>query len=297
MSENRQQALARSRQEVDLAAWNLGDGERRETQFDLLRDDFNLWFDVALRRGGLSTDPAAATWRALDAGCGRGQYAREIVARYPGTSVTGFDVDADSIAGAGRQGADGPALRFLVHDGRDPLPAGVTGEGFDVVLAWLVLLWVPDKPALLRSLAAALKPGGVILLANLPDGFFQHPHPVVARMFAAGSEALRREGGFGVAERLEADLRLAGFESITSVRPRFTVGGATAQGQRWWRHWLASLAVARRAVVDVHGLMPGDEFDRHVGTLSAQSLIDQPGHFDHLYTVARRAGGAAVPAH
>jgi SAM-dependent methyltransferase len=288
MSENRH-ALALSRPEVDLAAWSLADRERRETQFDLLRDDFNLWFDLTLRHGGLATDPAAATWRMLDAGCGRGQYAYEIAARYPRAAVTAYDVDAGSIAGA-KAGADaaGGGPRFLVHDGREPLPADVVGGGFDVVLAWLILLWVPDKPALLRGLAAATRPGGVILLANLPDGFFQHPHPVAARMFATGSEALAREGGFGVADRLDADLRRAGFETIATVRPRFTVGGATAIGQRWWRHWVASLAVARRAVVDVHGLMSGEEFDGHVRTLSGQSMIDQAGHFDHLYTVARR---------
>lgn len=288
MSEDRHTALAFSQPEVDLQAWSLGDSERRATQFDLLRDDFNLWFDMALRRGGLATDPAAARWRALDVGCGRGQYAREIVARYPGVTVTGFDVHADSIADAVRQHAACPGLRFLVHDGREPLPPDVAGDGFDVVLAWLVLLWVPDKAAMLRCLASALRPGGVILLANLPEGFFQHPHPVVDRMFSTGTEALRREGGFDVPDRLEADLRQAGFEAITSVRPRFPVGGATAQGQRWWRHWLASLTVARRAVVEVHRLMDGEEFDRNLDALSAQSLVDQQGHFDHLYTVARR---------
>src|SRR5256885_481076 len=116
MSEDRQSALALSQPEVDLQAWSLGDRERRATQFDLLRDDFNLWFDAALRRGGLATDPAAARWRALDAGCGRGQYAGEIVGRYPRVTVTGFDVHAESIADAARQAAASPGLRFLVHD-------------------------------------------------------------------------------------------------------------------------------------------------------------------------------------
>src|SRR5689334_4088908 len=189
---------AYSQPDVHLSAWNLADRDRRETQFDLLRDDFNLWFDEALRRGGLDTDPSSAAWRALDVGCGRGQYAREIVARYPGVRVTAFDLDADSVADAAAR-FGGPNLRFAIHDARQPLPADLAGDGFDVVVAWMVLLWVPDKVTMLRHVAAALRPGGVVLLGNVPRGFFQHPHPTVDRLFTAGQEALRREGGFEVA--------------------------------------------------------------------------------------------------
>ncbi|HXM54048.1 MAG TPA: class I SAM-dependent methyltransferase [Candidatus Dormibacteraeota bacterium] len=285
MSERMESAHAYSQSEVHLSAWNLADRDRRETQFDLLRDDFNLWFDEAVRRGGLDTHPATAAWRALDVGCGRGQFAREILARYPGAHVTAFDLDADQVADAAAR-FGGPRLRFAIHDACQPLPADLAGDGFDVVVAWMVLLWVPDKVAMLRHLAAALRPGGVVLLGNVPRGFFQHPHPTVSRLFTAGQEALRRDGAVEFTDQLDGHLREVGLEPLASVRPRFPVGGATAWGQRWWRHWLAALTVARPAIVDVHRLMDGEEFDGNLRALAPQSMVDQPGHFDHLYTLA-----------
>jgi SAM-dependent methyltransferase len=282
------QPMALSEPATDLSAWSLSDRQRLEAQFGLLRDDFNLWFDRALRHGGLVTDPARAAWRALDAGCGRGQYTREIAARYPGSTVVGFDADPESIADAARAGAARP--RFHVHDATRPLPAAAVPDGgFDVVVAWLVLMWVPDKAAMLRELATVMRPGGVLLLANMPDDWFQHSHPALARMLGAGAEALRLAGA-GLQGQLDVHLREAGFEAITTVRPRFPIGGATAWGRRWWVHWLRTLVAARRAVVDVHGLMDGDEFDRTAELLASQSMIDHDGHFDHLYTVARRIG-------
>ncbi len=57
----------------------------------------------------------------------------------------------------------------------------------------------------------------------------------------------RRAGGpsgLGLRERLDTDLREAGFEAITHVLPRHAVGGATAEGQRWLSLWLSSLIAA-----------------------------------------------------
>jgi hypothetical protein len=51
-------------------AFERGADERRrlEYQFELLSEDFDLWFDAALRRAGLEVDAARADWTVLDAG-------------------------------------------------------------------------------------------------------------------------------------------------------------------------------------------------------------------------------------
>src|SRR2546430_7462097 len=180
MQERMGSANAHSRPDVHLSAWNLGDRDRRETPFDLLREDFTLWFDEALRRGGLDADPASAAWRALDVRCGRGQFAREIAARYPGVHLTAFDPAADQLAdAAGRFG--GPRLRFAIHDACQPLPAELAGGGLDVPLAGVGLPWVADQGTILPQLAAGLKPGGGVLPGHGPQGLFPHPKPTVGR--------------------------------------------------------------------------------------------------------------------
>jgi L-2-hydroxyglutarate oxidase LhgO len=49
---------------------------------------------------------------------------------------------------------------------------------------------------------------------------------------------------------------------------------------------IAGLWSPATGIVDVHGLMDGEEFDGNVRALAPQSMVDQLGHFDHLYTVA-----------
>ena len=98
-------------------AFERGVDERRrlEYQFELLREDFDLWFDAALRLAGLRLDPAGATWSVLDAGCGEGLFTHEIAHRYPRARVVGFDVDARAVAVAGQRCARQPNVALSVH--------------------------------------------------------------------------------------------------------------------------------------------------------------------------------------
>src|SRR5262249_42841493 len=49
---------------------NAGERQRLVNQFHLLCEDFDRWFDEALRISGLSTESGRAAWSALDLGCG-----------------------------------------------------------------------------------------------------------------------------------------------------------------------------------------------------------------------------------
>lgn len=99
----------------------------------------------------------------LDVGCGGGLLC-EPLARL-GALVTGLDPAAANIA---------VAKRHAAHSG---IPVGyrsetvesvvARGERFDVVLAMEVVEHVTDVPAFVRACGAAVKPGGILVMATL----------------------------------------------------------------------------------------------------------------------------------
>ena len=87
----------------------------------------------------------------LDVCCGIGGPGR-FIARELGCDYLGVDADASAVAGARERARD---LRFEVAQ-VPPLPPGT----FDVVLLLETMLAFRDKDALVREIAAALRPGG-----------------------------------------------------------------------------------------------------------------------------------------
>ncbi|MFF2040480.1 class I SAM-dependent methyltransferase [Kitasatospora sp. NPDC058170] len=103
-----------------------------------------------------------------EVGAGAGSVAR-LLARLVGPegSVTATDLDPTRLTGstesAGSAGEAGPAaeVRVLRHDVRhEPPPGGP----FDLIHARLLLLHLPERRAVLATLAGALRPGGVLLV-------------------------------------------------------------------------------------------------------------------------------------
>lgn len=267
---------------------NLDDRQRLAQQFVLLREDFNLWFDQALRLGRLSADLRGPDWSVLDAGCGEGQYAHEIVRRYPHARLTGFDADPAAAAAAASAAPAGTRTRFVVHDARQPLPADVVPEGgFQAAVAWMVLLYLPDKLAALAHLAAALAPGGVLMLGNVPDEPLHWDHPDARAILDTSRAALERLGMTGMEHALEPLLQQAGFTDITTAVLRYPLGGATSYGHRWHAYALSSFAAGRLLLSHVD-LMDPAEYDQHVQALVNAPILDQSGELRFLVTLARR---------
>jgi len=269
---------------------NLDERQRLRYQFSLLREDINLWFDAALRLGGLSTDPDQADWSVLDVGCGEGHLALEVARRYPRARVVGIDADATAIAAASASVTTGANVRFLVHDTRHPIPDDVVPDGgFDAAVAWMVLLYLPDRHGALTNLAAALARGGVLLLGNIPDQPMDVDHPSAVAIATAGQQALQRVGMIGLEHDLGPLLRQAGFADVTTVVPRYLVGGATISGQRWYALAVANIRAGKRLVVDACRLMDSTDYDRHLDQLIHAPALDQSGEARFLFTLARRA--------
>lgn len=97
--------------------------------------------------------------RVLDAGCGPGLYAEELVGR--GAAVVGFGQSADMVALARHRV---PASDFRVHDLAEPLD-WLPDDAFDTIVLALVLQHVDDRVAALRELHRVLVPGGIAVVS------------------------------------------------------------------------------------------------------------------------------------
>lgn len=113
-------------------------------------------------RSILETAGVGRGMRVLDLGSGAGDVSF-VAAELVGSagSVVGVDQSPDSVAKAtARAGDRGLSnVRFVVGDIHDPAPDGP----FDAVVGRLVLMYVPDPAAVLRTQAAVLRPGGVMV--------------------------------------------------------------------------------------------------------------------------------------
>ena len=108
---------------------------------------------------------------ALDIGCGEGRFCR-IMQQY-GLSTVGIDPTETLIDRARQRDPHGDyrvahAETFDAH-----------AQTFDLVVSYLSLIDIPDAAAAIAKMAAALRPGGTLLIANLtslntagqPDGW------------------------------------------------------------------------------------------------------------------------------
>jgi SAM-dependent methyltransferase len=160
--------------------------------------------------------------RVLDAGCGDGLLALALAKRHPAWSLTGVDLREDLLTGARERAVSRglPNVRFVPGNLEEPLPE----SDFDVVLAVECLEEIPGDRRALRTMSAALVPGG-LLVAHVPERNWK---PVLPGSSATWREQVRQ--GY-TAEELEAALREAGLEDV-QVRPTYRGLATAAQDVR-----------------------------------------------------------------
>jgi SAM-dependent methyltransferase len=95
---------------------------------------------------------------ALDVGCGEGRFCRMLAAE--GIATTGIDPTAALIAQAQALQPEGD---YRVA-GAEAM--GVPPGSFDLVVSYVSLVDIPDLDAAVAQMAAALTPGGTLLIAN-----------------------------------------------------------------------------------------------------------------------------------
>jgi len=141
----------------------------RQPQYEAFADEFlehardglfNAYYD---RPACLALLGDVAGKRVLDAACGPGLYAAELVRR--GARVIGFDQSPRMVEICRERVRPG---EFRVHDLADPigwLPDGCV----DLALCALAIEYVDDRVAALRELRRVLRPDGALVLSR------QHP--------------------------------------------------------------------------------------------------------------------------
>jgi trans-aconitate methyltransferase len=139
-----------------MTEWNAGDYFRQSSLQQAMAEE---------QLGALTLE---GTERVLDVGCGDGKVTAEIARCVPRGSVLGIDPSQDMVSFASAHFGPSvqPNLRFEVADARRLSYQ----KEFDLVVSFNALHWVPEQAAALRSIRAALKPGGRALLRLVPEG-------------------------------------------------------------------------------------------------------------------------------
>jgi ubiquinone/menaquinone biosynthesis C-methylase UbiE len=139
---------------------------------------------VGLIRAGV--DPVAAGRRWLELGAGEGAFTLALADLLgAGATNTALDRDASALERLTDEHArrfPDRALRTIVGDFREPLPAGP----FDGLLAANSLHFVADPVEVLRRAATVLRPGGRLIVVeyDADRGNPWVPHPFSTRRFA-----------------------------------------------------------------------------------------------------------------
>jgi SAM-dependent methyltransferase len=191
------------------------------------------------------------THRCLEIGAGGGSVAEWLSER--AGSVLATDLDT-------RYLSERPNLEIRVHDvlGND-LPQ----REFDLVHLRMVLAWVPDRAEALRRIAAALKPGGVLLAEEMDFGSVA-PAPrmehgeLLMRALTAHHDVLTEQSGFDphYGRKLTGDMEAAGFARVQG-EGRSTMWRCGGPGGRIWELTLTQL---REAMIEA-GVMRAEEVD------------------------------------
>jgi SAM-dependent methyltransferase len=234
---------------------------------------FTTLFDPATFRhlDGLGLAPG---WRCWEVGAGGTSVVDHLSACVgPAGHVLATDINLSWAAGTSTT-ADN--IEFQEHDvATDPPPGGP----FDLVHARLVLVHVPERDRALASMAAALRPGGVMLVEDAdpalqPLSCLEEigPPQELANRIRRGFRSLLAERGVDLAygRTLPRRLRAAGLDQVAAVAA-FPVSDPACNHLE-----TATINLIRDQLLD-HGIATEAEISRHLTNVAAGILdLAQP---------------------
>lgn len=158
----------------------------------------------------LATLPLQGQERVLDAGAGTGRDTAALLDRLPRGHVVAVDGSSAMLAQLRTRlaGVDADRLTALEADLREPLRLG---EPADAVFSVATLHWLPDHDAVFGSLAAVLRPGGLLRAEWGGEGNLAS---VESALSDVGLRQVRDSLAFAAPEQTAERLRAAGFVDV-----------------------------------------------------------------------------------
>lgn len=186
----------------------MTDNEHREWDadaYETLNAPMMLRGNDAVARLALRGDETV-----LDAGCGTGAVTATLLERLPRGRVIALDGSQQMLDGARERFAGEARVSFVHADLAQPLPLD---EPVDAIVSTSTLHWVRDHDALVRNLAAVLRPDGQLVVdcggaGNIDavlDALAQLGHSDFPWTYATAEDTERRLRAAGFAEM---DVRL-----------------------------------------------------------------------------------------
>lgn len=145
---------------VDEHLWSVYDDMGSAFQRHAADSAYNAHYD---RPAVLSALGPVSGRRILDAACGPGLYAQELLAR--GAEVTAFDASTVMVDLARKRLANQAQVDHAVLGGSLPYPDGA----FDLVVCALAIHYADDRGAAFAEFFRVLRPGGALVVST------QHP--------------------------------------------------------------------------------------------------------------------------
>ncbi len=212
-------------------------------------------------------------WRCWEVGAGGTTVVTHLSARVgPGGQVLATDINVAWAAGA----AGRPNVEILEHDVAAEAPPG---GPFDLVHARLVLVHVPERDTALANMAAALRPGGVLLVEDAdpalqPLSCLEEtgPEAVLANRLRRGFRSLLVERGVDLAygRSLPRRLRAAGLLGV-AADAYFPVSDPACNQLE-----IATVNLIHDQLLD-HGIATEAEIAQHLDNVAAGKLdLAQP---------------------
>jgi trans-aconitate 2-methyltransferase len=189
-------------------AINTGPREWDADTYDEVSDPQFEWGTEVLGRLELDGDEVV-----LDAGCGSGRVAAELLERLPGGRLIAVDGSAAMIEKARER--LGGAVTYLIAD----LAELQVAEPVDLIFSTATFHWLTDHDRLFARLHAALRPGGRLVAQCGGQGNVAEYAQAIARAAARSEFAPHFEGmsamwNFAAPDATEARLRNAGFSAV-----------------------------------------------------------------------------------
>lgn len=220
--------------ETDWQAWQESWDRQQEWYMPDREERFRIMLDMVEALVG--TAP-----RVLDLACGTGTVTARLLARFPGATSTGVDLDPALLAIAEGTFAGDDRVTLVTADLKDPgWAARLPHDSYDAVLTTTALHWLHSEPlaALYGRIAELVRDGGVFMNADhmIDDSTPRINAAERARRHARMDQA-RTDGALDWAEWWQ----LAGRDPVLAgpTARRFEIYGEHAEGDTPSAAWHA----------------------------------------------------------